>query len=260
MPLPDHAPHDVNQRRQDEDRQQCGDGERHQDHESRVDQRRLGLADHALSGCVFDGEQPQGLGDRPPHLADAHHAEEVMLEGGGLAAHRVGHTLPAPHGELEPPDHRPERRPLVLPPQALHRPIQVDPGVEIAGELPAEVHEVLAGDAAEAPLVPPRLPDGAGGSVEARRGTVGSAWWGSTSYVGSVAGRSSMLIRESPRPPDWIGRRVPRRRAPRPLRRESRCNAIGQLDEPDLRRLDPSSCNYESYPHRTPWAMRLHDD
>src|SRR5262249_54071098 len=67
--------------------------------------------------------------------------------------------LPPPHRELESPDHRTEHGPLVLPPEALHRPVQVDPGVEIGGELPAEVHEVLEGDAAEAPLEPPRLAD-----------------------------------------------------------------------------------------------------
>lgn len=136
--------------------------DRHQDHEGRVDQRRLGLAHDPLAGVVFHGEQPQRLGDRPPHLPDAHHAEEVMVERAGFAAHRVGQALPPPHRELESPDHRPERRPLVLPSEALHRPVQVDPGVEIGGELPAEVHEVLEGDAAEAPLVPPRLPDGGG--------------------------------------------------------------------------------------------------
>ena len=154
--------HDVNERGQDKDRQQGGDGDRRQDHEGRVDQRRLRLADHALAGFVLDGEQPQRLGDRPPHLSDAHHAEEVMVKRGRLAAHRVGQTLPSPHRKLESPDHRPEHRPFILPPETFEHRVEVDPGVEIGGELTTEIHEVADGHTAEGPLVPPRLPDRGG--------------------------------------------------------------------------------------------------
>ena len=82
-----------------------------------------------------------------------------MVKRGGLGAHRVGQALPPAHRKLESPDHRPERRPLVLSPETLERRVEVDPGVQIAAELPAEVHQVIDGNAAESALKPPRLPD-----------------------------------------------------------------------------------------------------
>src|SRR5262249_43340000 len=87
------------------------------------------------------------------------HAQEVIVKCSRLAAHRVGQALAPPHRKLESPNHRPKSRPFVLSPKALHRRVQIDPSVEIAGELSAEVYQVLEGDSAEAPLVPPRPPD-----------------------------------------------------------------------------------------------------